>query len=241
MREKIHVFNTPEETACAVASFMVQNINRQAGRKQYFNVALSGGNTPGLLFRILAAEFATEVQWKALRIFWVDERCVPPSDKDSNYGMMYGNLLKTELVPDKNIFRIKGENDPMTETLRYQSLLATELPLNNGIPVFDLVLLGMGDNGHTASIFPDMLSLLYTRETVAAVRHPQSDQGRITLTGGVIRAAKQRVFLITGKSKSDVLRNIFHKEPIAEQYPAFHIMSLPDTEVYVDKKACSFL
>jgi len=241
MREKVHAFDTPEETARAVARLMVQSINRQADRQQFFNVALSGGNTPALLFRILAAEFAAEVQWKALRVFWVDERCVPPSDKDSNYGMTYGNLLKTELVPDKNIFRIKGENDPMAETLRYQSLLAAELPLNNGIPVFDLVLLGMGDDGHTASIFPDKLSLLYTADTVAPVRHPQSGQERITLTGAVIRAAKQRVFLITGKSKSDVLRNILHKEPVAEQYPASHIMSLPDTEVYADNKACSFL
>ncbi len=241
MREKIHVFDTPEETAREVARLMVQKINRQADRQQFFNVALSGGNTPALLFHILASEFTGQVQWNALRIFWVDERCVPPSDKDSNYGMTYENLLKKELVPAANIFRIRGENDPMAETLRYQSLLATELPLNEGIPEFDLVLLGMGDDGHTASIFPDNMTLLSSVETVAVVQHPQSGQGRITLTGTVIRAAKKRVFLIMGKSKSDVLRNIIYKEPVAELYPASHLMSLSDTEVYADKKACSFL
>lgn len=241
MKEKIHVFNTPEETAREVARLIVQNINRQADRQQYFNMALSGGNTPALLFHILASEFTGQVQWNALRIFWVDERCVPPSDKDSNYGMTYENLLKKEFVPAANIFRMKGEYDPMAETLRYQSLLASELPLNDGIPVFDLVLLGMGDDGHMASIFPDNMSLLNSVETVAVVQHPQSGQGRITLTGSVIRAAKQRIFLITGKSKSDILRNIIHKEPVAELYPASHLISLPDTEVFADKKACSFL
>ncbi len=241
MQNNIHIYDTSEQTVCAIAQLIAKNTNQQADRQQYYNVALSGGNTPKLLFQIIVSEFAYKVRWESLRLFWVDERCVPPSDKDSNYGMTYQHLLNKISIPETNIFRMKGENDPVAEAIRYQSVLDKELTLKNGIPVFDLVLLGMGDDGHTASIFPDNMSLLHADETVAVARHPQSGQKRITLTGEIIRQARQRIFLITGKSKSIVLSDMLNKSKSAETYPAFYFLFLPDTEVYLDNEAAFFL
>ena len=241
MEHKIHLYETPEETARAVAQLIAESTNRQAQLHQYYNVALSGGNTPKLLFQILVSEFADIIRWDALRFFWVDERCVPPSDKESNFGMTYQHLINKISIPETNIFRMKGENDPAAEVIRYQSVLDKELTLKNGIPVLDLILLGMGDDGHTASIFPDNMSLLHADETVAVARHPQSGQKRITLTGKIIRQARQRIFLISGKSKSIVLSEILNKEKSSESYPAYHFLFLPDTEVYLDKEAGFFL
>ena len=237
----IYTFETTEEVARAVARVIAVNTNRQERNKRYYNVALSGGNTPKLLFQILASEFSEKIRWEALRLFWVDERCVPPTDQESNYGMTYQNLLKKTYIPVTNIFRMKGENDPSEEAVRYQALLEKELKMKKGIPQLDLVLLGMGDDGHTASIFPDNLALLHADETVAVARHPVSGQMRITLTGKIIRQARQRIFLITGKSKSNVLNEILKNEVPAQKYLAFHILSLPDTEVYLDREAAYFL
>ena len=236
-----HIYETPQETARAVAELILAKAKEKTKQSLPFNIALSGGSTPKLLFTLLANEYLNTIPWHFLRLFWVDERCVPPSDHESNYGMTYENLLKSIYIPVTNIFRMKGENDPSEEAVRYQALLEKELKLKKGIPQFDLVLLGMGDDGHTASIFPDNLALLHADETVAVARHPVSGQMRITLTGKIIRQARQRMFLITGKSKSNVLNEILKNEVPAQKYPAFHILSLPDTEVYLDREAASFL
>ena len=129
----MYTFETTEEVARAVARVIAVNTNRQERNKRYYNVALSGGNTPKLLFQILASEFSEKIRWEALRLFWVDERCVPPSDHESNYGMTYENLLKNIYIPVTNIFRMKGENDPSEEAVRYQALLEKELKLKKGI------------------------------------------------------------------------------------------------------------
>jgi len=240
MTATIHIFDSPEATARAVAELMVLKATEKFKQSLPYNVALSGGNTPKLLFQILADEYVDKMPWHILRLFWVDERCVPPTHAESNFGMTYENLLKQVPIHDTNIFRMTGEADPQKEVTRYAALLQAQLAMVNGLPKFDLVLLGMGDDGHTASIFPKNLNLLQYESTVAVAVHPSSGQKRITLTGNVINAASQVVFLITGSSKSSVLRQIIQHESGFEQYPASYIQS-GSVAFYLDKAAANEL
>ena len=238
MKPFLHIYETPEETARGVAELMLKLAKEQNKKSLPFNVALSGGNTPKLLFTILANEFADSMPWHILRLFWVDERCVPPTDEESNYGMTYENLLKFVPIHNSNIFRISGENDPQKEANKYQQLLENQLPIIKGLPQFDLILLGMGDDGHTASIFPNNLDLLDVHETVAVATHPATGQQRITLTGNVINQSTHVVFFVTGSSKASVLSQIINHGPLYQHYPASYIHSQTGTaEFYVDKSA----
>lgn len=242
MNSNIHIFETPEETARAVAEVILEKAKEKTKLSLPFNIALSGGNTPKLLFNILSDEYADKMPWHIVRLFWVDERCVPPTHDDSNFGMTYNNLLKYVPIHDSNIFRILGEVDSQKEANHYQTLLDVQLVKKNGIPKFDLILLGIGEDGHTASIFPDNLNLLHAEQTVAVAVHPISGQKRITLTGTVINHADQVIFLITGVSKATVLRQIFKREPAFEKYPASYIHSQSGAaDFYLDKAAANEL
>jgi len=226
----------------AVAEMILAKAKEKNKLSLPFNIAVSGGNTPKFLFSLLADEYADSIPWHFVRLFWVDERCVPPTHPESNFGMTFETLLKQVPIHEANIFRMQGELNPEAEVLRYQDLLEKELPMENGFPQFDLVLLGMGDDGHTASIFPNNLSLFQSKLTVAMTVHPQSGQKRITLTGTTIQEALQVVFLITGASKSGVLRQIILQESTCESFPAFHVHSNTGVaEFYLDKAAASEL
>jgi 6-phosphogluconolactonase len=238
MNPNLHIFETPEETARAVAELILMKAKEKTKLSLPFNIALSGGSTPKLLFTLLAKEYVDSIPWHFIRLFWVDERCVPPTHAESNFGMTYESLLKHVPIHDANIFRMVGEADPDKEAARYQILLEAQLPHHNGIPQFDLILLGMGDDGHTASIFPNNLALLDAAESVAVAVHPTSGQKRISLTGRVINEANQVVFLITGFSKAIVMRQIIQREPNFEKYPTSYIHSANGlADFYVDKDA----
>jgi len=242
MIPNLHIFETPKETAKAVADLILAKAKEKSKLSMPFNLALSGGSTPKLLFSILSSNYSDLIPWHLVRLFWVDERCVPPTHEESNFGMTFENLLTNVPIPDVNIFRMMGENQPQKEAIRYQEIIENQLPLKNGMPQFDLILLGLGDDGHTASIFPDNLSLLDTQHKVAVSKHPQSSQHRITLTGNVINAANEVIFLVTGTSKSEVLKLIINHLPHFERYPASYIHAqskLP--EFYLDKAAAEKL
>lgn len=242
MSSNIHTFESPEATARAVAEVILAAAKEKTKQSMPFNIALSGGSTPKLLFSILANEYVHKMPWHFVRLFWVDERCVPPTHAESNFGMTYENLLKHVPIHDANIFRMLGEANPASEANRYQSLLKTQLPNNKGIPKFDMILLGMGDDGHTASIFPDNLNLLDVDQTVAVAVHPGSGQKRITLTGSVIQEAAKVVFMVTGASKSEVIRQIIKREPGFEKYPSSYIRPKSGAaEFFLDKAAAAEL
>ena len=237
-----HIYETPQETARAVAELILAKAKEKTKQSLPFNIALSGGSTPKLLFTLLANEYVNSVPWHFLRLFWVDERCVPPTHPESNFGMTYDSLLTHVPIHDSNIFRMQGEGNPIKEALRYQKMLEKELPLQDGFPIFDLVLLGMGDDGHTATIFPDNIDLLQSDQAVAVGVHPVSGQERITLTGKTILEAKQVVFLITGSSKATVLREIIKHEPQGEDYPAFYVAkNAKSADFYLDRDAAALL
>ncbi|NDP19626.1 MAG: 6-phosphogluconolactonase [Paludibacter sp.] len=238
MSPDIHIFDTPEDTARAVAELILVKAKEKNKSSLPLNIAISGGSTPKLLFTILASDFSESIPWHFIRIFWVDERCVPPTHPESNFGMTFNSLLKNVPIHEANIFRIQGENDPQTEAFRYQTLLERELPIKNGFPQFDLILLGMGDDGHTASIFPNDMSLLHSHLSVSVGVHPVTGQNRITLTGKTINQAQQVVFLVTGDSKADVLKEIRHHKSSSAKFPASFMHSNNEqVEFYIDKAA----
>jgi len=215
----IHIAATPSQLAQDFAHYFTDWV----ADKDRVNIALSGGSTPGRLFRLWGETFGAEVDWEKVHFFWGDERCVPPDDPESNYKMAYDLFLEPLGVPSCNVHRIKGEMPAEAEAGRYAEELEEELPTANGYPVFDMIMLGLGSDGHTASIFPDQIQLLDVEEYCAVATHPMSGQERITLTGRVLNNAKEVVFLATGKGKQDRIREIFNKEDVAGQYPASHI------------------
>lgn len=216
---EIEVFETKTEVARALAQ-RLKNWWAEAG---FRNLALSGGSTPKVWFDLLAAEFRQDLPWGELRFFWGDERCVPPDHPESNYGMTRRHLLDKVPVTEKNIFRIRGEALPEEEAQRYGQLLGKELPSRHGKPCFDLVVLGMGDDGHTASIFPHEISLWDAPEPCVVATHPETGQQRISLTGGMINNARQVVFLVTGANKAERIRQIRQRLPGYEKLPASRV------------------
>lgn len=192
--------------------------------KDIFHVALSGGSTPKIVFDVLASEFADRIDWSRVHFYWGDERCVLPSDDESNYKMTVEHLFSKIEVPKENIHRILGEAEPPREALRYSNLLEIYLDRVNGIPQFDLVLLGMGDDGHTASIFPHEIDLWNAPEHCVVATHPPDNhrggQKRITITGQVINTAKEVAFLVTGENKAEKVREVTQSEGDYKSYPA---------------------
>jgi len=186
----------------------------------YFHIALSGGNTPKLIYSYLAKTSHPAIPWNKIRFYWGDERCVPPDHPESNYLMTKKVMLDNIEVSESQIFRIKGENDPFIEKIRYEQLLLSN---NNGI--FDLVLLGLGEDGHTASIFPDQKELLISEDLCEIARHPITGQNRITLTGNAINNAKIIAFIVTGINKSTVVKDVLNKTGNWDKYPASYISS----------------
>ena len=145
------------------------------------------------------------VDWSFVHFFWGDERCVPPDDPESNFGMVNSGFLSKIDIPAINIHRIRGEEDPSTEAVRYSSEIVNYTRTTCGLPVFDQIILGMGEDGHTVSIFPSNSEMLYSEKICEVATHPLSGQKRITITGKVINNSDVVTFLVTGHSKADVV------------------------------------
>jgi 6-phosphogluconolactonase len=227
---KTHIFKNNEAVAVAFADFLQKEI----AQVEKINIALSGGSTPKVLFDILAKKYADKIRWSKVHFYWGDERCVAPTDEESNYKMTEEKLLQHIKIPPENIHRVLGENDPTAEANRYGDLIEENLNFKGGLPIFDLIILGMGSDGHTASIFPHEIELLEADKTCAVAIHPESGQRRISLTGKVINTARQVHFLVTGASKNSVLKEIFSKTGNYKSYPAAHI---ENAEWWMDETA----
>jgi 6-phosphogluconolactonase len=238
----IKKFQSPNSVAEACAEVMHNRIQKLLLKKEQVNLALSGGSTPKILFTHLVNHYREKLPWEKLHLYWVDERCVPPDDPQSNYLMTNEYLLQNINIPAENIHRMQGESDPESEAARYSDLLKKNLPLKDNLPVFDLVILGMGDDGHTASIFPDQMELLQAEQYCAVGRHPESGQQRITLTGQVINHANWVAFMVTGQSKAEMVRMVLSGDIEALNYPAAHIRPLEGIlEWYLDHPAGQFV
>jgi 6-phosphogluconolactonase len=219
MEPKVKIFETVTELAEYFASYLALCIE-ETPVDCAFSWLLSGGNTPGLLFRKIAAGYHDKVEWNRVKFFWGDERCVDPGDEQSNYRMARENLLDHIPVPDTNIFRLRGEEDPAKEAHRYTSLLMRELNSWVGIPKADLILLGVGHDGHTASVFPENIELFTSMNLFEPSVHPRTNQQRITATGRVINRAKRVVMIATGLSKASIVAQVIHQSKGSQLIPA---------------------
>jgi 6-phosphogluconolactonase len=221
MKHNLHIFKSPEELASKFADQLMDWAQSHSGN--LFHIAISGGKTPDLLFFALAKKYSDSRLWQKIHFWWVDERMVPPDDPESNFGVAQKLLFSQISIPEENIHRIKGENTPGEEALSYGALIQENLPQHDGWPVFDLILLGMGDDGHTASIFPDQMHLLDSKQVCEVAIHPQSGQKRVTLTGKAISAALKVCFLVTGSNKAERLSEIWNNPGKSNLLPAAHI------------------
>lgn len=214
------VFSDRAALADAAATSIVQSANRAIAARGRFTLALSGGSTPRPTYALLASDrFATRVDWSRVHIFWGDERCVPPDHPDSNYRMARQTMLRHLPIPRANLHRMRGEWVPSEAAARYASVLRRVL---GEARQFDLILLGIGSDGHTASLFPGTPALQVVDRPTTAVYVPASDSWRISLTYPVINRARAVRFLVQGGSKAPALSRVRNGEllPAARVNPA---------------------
>ena len=242
MDRSVKIFQTPYDLAEKFAEEMVCMINESVKEEKTFTVALSGGSTPELLFSLLGDNYAKSVSWKNVHLFWGDERCVPPDNAESNFGLTKRKLIDKIEIPAINVHRIKGEEDPEYEAERYSNEILTFTQSRNGLPFFDLFILGLGDDGHTASIFPGNTEILNSEKICEVATHPVTYQQRITITGRVINNSSRVVFLVTGKKKAEIVENIINNRAEALNFPAsFIVPTYGMLNWIVDKEAASLL
>jgi 6-phosphogluconolactonase len=207
---KTNIQNSDLEVINELIKDLINLINVKLNEHKELFIALSGGSTPQLLFKTIAEKHMHEFPWEKMHFFWVDERCVPHESTESNYGNAYRILLHSDLIPKQNLHPVKGDNKSESERVRYGAEISSVLPNDNGIPTFDIIVLGMGVDGHTASIFPGQEYLFACENNCAISMHPESGQKRITLTGKIINNAKNTIVLVTGESKAEKVKIALH-------------------------------
>lgn len=202
------------------------------------HISLSGGSTPKLLFKTLAtAPFNTEIQWQNLHFWWGDDRMVEPSNPESNYGEVQKLLFDHIQISTENIHRIRGEAPVEQELARFSQELTACVPNL----AFDWIILGMGNDGHTASLFPHQTNFDDSNVAVIA-KHPESGQIRISKTAKLLEQAKRITYLVTGAAKAEVLKEIHHTPAEQLPYPAARIQARNGvTEWYLDQEAAKLL
>ena len=216
MDPEIKVVPDAAEVAHEAAERVIAAASRAADEGRTFSIALSGGSTPKALFELLATDpYKSRIDWAKVEVFFGDERTVPPDHKDSNYRMAREALLSKVPIPGDNVYRMAGERDPNTAAKEYGQMLKEKFG-DGGI---DLVLLGMGDDGHTASLFPETEALNETKHRCVANYVPKLNTWRLTLTAPFINRAREVLFLVTGASKAPRLHEVLEGPPDPRRLP----------------------
>jgi len=242
LNRTIKIFSSPYELAEKFAEELIRMIIKSSLNKKVFKVALSGGSTPALLFSLLGDNFSKSVKWNNVHFFWGDERCVPPDSAESNYGMTKRMLFDKIDIHSSNIHRIRGEDDPEKEAIRYSREISDYTSRREGLPCFDLVILGLGEDGHTASIFPGHTESFSSDRICEVAVHPLNQMKRVTITGRIINNADSVVFLVTGLNKSSVVEDILKKGDPDHSTPAAFIVPVNGTlSWFIDEDAGSLL
>ena len=223
MKFEIRIFNDVENLSGAAANLFTVQAAESITERDRFLVALNGGNTPMRFFQLLATVHRDQVDWNRVHIFWGDERCVPPDGAGSSYGQARDSLLSRVPIPDSNIHRIMGELAPVEASGNYSRTLRRFASPPLEWPRFDLVYLGMGDDGHTASLFPG--SPVDETGTIIPVTAHYQDRpaNRVTLTPAVFNSARRVVFMVTGAKKAVTLAEVLSDRYNPGQYPAQRI------------------
>jgi 6-phosphogluconolactonase len=227
VRGKVEIFPTSTELTAAAAERFIAAADAAIAATETFSVALSGGETPRALFGALASPaYVSRVQWPRVHVFWGDERCVPPEDEASNYRMARELLLDRVPIRDANIHRIRGEDAPDAAAEQYERELRRAFETRTGPPRaepgarFDLVLLGLGTNGHTASLFPQLHAVRERTRWAMAENIEMLQMWRITLTPVILNQAAEILFVVSGREKAAVLRRVLYGARDTRELPA---------------------
>jgi len=234
--------STPAALAHAGALFFKKTVEDGVRMNGRFTVALSGGTTPQMMYAVLAQEpFCSAIPWDRIDIFWVDERCVPVEDSDSNYGRARTHFLDQVPIPADHVHPMPAHMTPPEAAAAYQKELDMHLPKGpGGFPVLDLILLGMGSDGHTASLLPADKALDEWEKWVVTVRGGTPDLPRLSLTLPVLNRGRKVVFMVTGASKAQTVRFVLEEDRLL--YPAQSVQPLDGKLVWLlDKAAASML
>jgi 6-phosphogluconolactonase len=240
MNPEVRIFKNLEELSRAAADLFIEQAAQSITERERFLVALNGGSTPTLLFQLLATDFRDEADWSKVHVFWGDERCVPPDDPGSSYGQARDALLRGVPIPDANIHRVKGELGPIDASKDYSLLLKQFASPMLDWPRFDLVYLGMGEDGHTASLFPGS-PVDVSEPTMPVTAHYQDrPANRVTLTPVVFNSAHMITFMATGEKKAQTLAEVLSDSYNPELYPAQRIDPTDGKVIWlVDEAAAS--
>ncbi len=245
LKFNINKVSDAEALAVAALETFIEEANKAIDSKGSFNVALSGGHTPERFFELLGAEPASKsLQWDKVQLFWVDERCVSPESKDSNYGLAAHTFLNKVSIPQANIHRMIADvEDYAKGAAEYEEVIRNVFDIKRGrIPEFDLIVLGMGDDGHIGSLFPTSYSLYDTADLVTVVYFMDGNYDRFTLTHPVICAAKLLVVLVSGSEKAQTLHDVFYSEPDEVKFPAHTLWPILDKVTWlVDHDAAKLI
>jgi 6-phosphogluconolactonase len=245
---RINYYVEPDAAALArrAAQYLVEMAAEVVDARGQVRIAISGGSTPKAAFQLLAdphQRFRSSMPWDRLHLYWVDERCVPPDDPESNYRMTRETLLSHVPLPAEHVHRMEGELEPEVAAARYESTLRNSFRLEGAeSPRFDLVALGMGEDGHTASLFPYTSAIHEMSRLVTANHVPQKDTWRVTLTWPVINHASSVFFLIAGVDKAERIREVFMGPHDPERLPSQLIWpSSGILTLFLDKAAAALL
>jgi 6-phosphogluconolactonase len=218
---EIRTLTTPQELFAAAAEEVVRLANEAVSSRGRFTIALSGGSTPKSLFNLLATNAKSSLPWDRMFFFWSDERHVPPTDPDSNYRMADEAMLSKVPVPPANVLRMEAENpDAAAVAAAYEQTIRKFFQTPDDVPKFDLILLGMGPDGHTASLFPGTAGLGEKSHLVIANWVEKLKTHRLSFTVPLINAARCVAFLVSGIDKAPALKAVLEENVPGEQYPS---------------------
>lgn len=236
----VKIFEDLNDLSHFFAKGLIERINIKP-KGSFFSICLSGGSTPKYVFEFLGKNYKHNIDWSRILVFWGDERCVSPENIESNYRMANESLLNQVDIPEKNIFRIKGESEPMYEAERYSGMVKKHFE-NNTSAGFDLIMLGLGDDGHTASIFPGNSSILKSTKLFEVAVNPHTNQLRISATLKLINQSSAIVFIVTGKSKAEMTTSIINKKEGWDKFPASMVNNENGELIWLlDKESASLL
>ena len=237
--DPVFIFPNPDTLAKAVAFRFCKEAQQAAVKNRLYSVALSGGATADKIYRQFgSSEFRDKIPWELVHLFWTDERCVSPESVESNFRTAQHAFLNSVDIPDKNIHRMKGEEDPFREADRYALEIQDHQVLReNTSSYFDWVLMGLGLDGHTASIFPGKEDLFTTPNLCSVSEHPQTSQNRITLTGSAFQKADCITYHVIGLDKAKIVSELASNSFESTKLPAAFIPG----EWYLDQAAASSL
>ena len=244
---KPRVIVTPDSEALAdkSLSIFISQAVRAINKTGVFRVAISGGNTPKRFFQLLDEQpKAKQLPWERIHIFWVDERIVKPDSKWSNYKLAADTFIGRVALPQANVHRIPTEHDDFNEAVRrYEQNIRSVFGIKeNEIPKFDLIVLGMGKDGHTGSLFPNSYAPLDTEHLACVVYVLEEGLNRITMTHPVLCAASHLIVMVSGKEKAEIFKTILTSEPDEVRYPIHYLWpSLDKITWLADKEAAELL